>query len=66
MHESILAQARTDALSAQLPLLDEEVREDAELAYRRVMRRVGEAERAPASLLARAVQLLRESRGGRS
>lgn len=71
MHESILAQAPADALGAQLPLLDEVVAGagdaaaclTAERAYRRVMRRVGAAERAPASMVARALQLLRASRG---
>lgn len=62
MHESILAQAPADARSADLPLPTDEDGE-AELAYHRVMRRVGAAERAPASLVARALQLLRASHG---
>lgn len=71
MHESFLAPAPTDALGVDLPLpvhvdaADVECL-DSERAYRRVMRRVSAAERAPASLVARALQLLRASRGERS
>jgi hypothetical protein len=60
MHESILAPAASDPQNVTRPHLEDED------GYRRVMRRVGAAERAPASLVARALQLLRASRGERS
>lgn len=74
MHESFLNQAPADAQNAKLPLPrngdveggDAADGPGAERAYRRVMRRVGESERAPTSLVARALQLLRVSRGERS
>ena len=60
MHESFLAPAASDPQDVTRPRLDEEDE------YRRVMRRVGAAERAPVSLVERALQLLRASRGAHS
>lgn len=60
MHESSLTPASPKPQHTELAHLEEEA------AYRRVMRRVGESERAPESLVQRALRILRESRGGRS